>query len=174
MNKLTILSILSLIFICACSESNNKQVKNAITHQNLDNKKPQEVSANRLLVAELSGMVCEMGCGGSIRKEMLKTNAVEQCKFDFVTDRKTNTVEIAFDKDKISVDKLISIISNMNDKQFKVIDFTTKVFKSKKEISAQELNSETISSNDEAKIKVETPTFNSFNLLSLLSHLISA
>ena len=67
---------------------------------------------------EIEGMTCVMGCGASIRKELYTTKAVSSVEFDFKEDRKINTAKIAFDSAKISIDEMVSIISNMNEKQF--------------------------------------------------------
>jgi hypothetical protein len=78
------------------------------------------VIANRVLTMELEGMVCSMGCGGSIRKELKATGAVSDCDFDFEDERAIDIATIQFDKNKITADKIIEIVSKINDGQFTV------------------------------------------------------
>ena len=56
--------------------------------------------------------------GGTIRSELWETAAIESCEFDFEQGRERNIAKIAFDKDKITVDQIISIVSNLNEGQF--------------------------------------------------------
>lgn len=79
-----------------------------------------KVNVNKTISLNIEGMVCEMGCGSSIRKALKDTKAVDRCSFDFKDERKVNVATIAFDSTAISQDKIVSIISTLNDKQFKV------------------------------------------------------
>jgi Cu+-exporting ATPase len=78
--------------------------------------------ANKTIELEIEGMVCEMGCGSSIRKELKNTHAVSQCSFDFKEDRKQNSATISFDSTQISSQKIIALIEKLNDRQFNVIN----------------------------------------------------
>ena len=49
---------------------------------------------NRILTAEIEGMVCEIGCGGSIRKELKATGGVSEVTFDYEEERSTNVVAV--------------------------------------------------------------------------------
>jgi Cu+-exporting ATPase len=105
----------SLVFV-SCSEGNKKVSPEVAVLK----EKVVKVVGNRLLTLEIEGMTCVMGCGGTIRKELAATKAIESCKFEFEEGRAKNTAKISFDKDKISVDKIISIVSKLNKGQFKV------------------------------------------------------
>jgi hypothetical protein len=105
-----------------------------------------------------------MGCGASIRKELYATKAVLSVDFDFEDGRKTNTAKIAFDKDKITVDKMVEIISTMNEKQFTVGKTKSEDYNSK--ISSSNLsNEESISTKKETEStikstsRIELPNF---------------
>ncbi|MCR9172326.1 MAG: hypothetical protein NXI10_07550 [bacterium] len=80
------------------------------------------VKADRLLVVDLEGMVCEMGCGGTIRKELYASNAVKEVSFDFDEERTVDVAKVAFDRNKISADKIVAIIAAANKGQFTVIN----------------------------------------------------
>jgi hypothetical protein len=77
------------------------------------------------MTTEIDGMTCVMGCGGSIRKELLKTGAVSRCSFDFKGIDETSSAMIEFDKDKISADEIAEILSTMNDGQFTLGEMST-------------------------------------------------
>lgn len=81
---------------------------------------PIIVKANKKISLNIEGMVCEMGCGSAIRKALKDTKAVDRCSFDFKDERKVNVATISFDSTAISQAKIVSIISSLNDKQFKV------------------------------------------------------
>lgn len=178
MKSILSIGLIASVFVSACSSSsdktNTKEVKK--THISIQT---SEVQANKLLTVDIDGMVCEKGCGSSIRKELMNTNAIESCEFDFQTDRKTNTVKIAFDKDKITVDKIVSILNTMNEKQFKVLEshtneFITKNTGKKSEIQVEESSEESSSvEKEEAKIQVSDSTNDTPNLLQLFSRLIT-
>lgn len=83
-----------------------------------DFKKLAPVHPNRKMTIAVDGMSCVHACGGSIRMALKETGAVDRVSFDFETGRKTNTAFITYDKNKISPDKIVSIIEKINDKQF--------------------------------------------------------
>ncbi len=103
------------LMLFACNQNSKSE-----TSQNKTKKPAEKVVANKMLTFEIQGMTCVMGCGGSIRKELAETNAVEKCEFDFETDRETNVVKVSFDENKTSAKKLIDIVTKMNDGQFTV------------------------------------------------------
>ncbi len=79
-----------------------------------------EVHPNQVLTMEIDGMVCQMGCGGSIRKGLKGTNGVASVEFDFEEERKTNIAKIAFDKSIVTSEELIKVVADLNDGQFLV------------------------------------------------------
>ena len=75
-------------------------------------------TANTKLALSVQGMVCKMGCGGSIRKELLATNAVEKVDVDFVEDNESQLITVYYNNSRSSKAKLLKVINEMNDKQF--------------------------------------------------------
>lgn len=114
MKVLIALFALSLVLF-SCNET-----KAPKTSQKEEKKPAEKVVANKMLTFEIEGMTCVMGCGGSIRKELAGTNAVEKCEFDFEEDRQTNVVTVSFDENKTSAKNLIDIVTKMNEGQFTV------------------------------------------------------
>jgi len=154
-------------FLMFSSCSSDVPVKTAAQEQAVS---PGKVVPNRILSLEIEGMVCKMGCGGSIRKELKATGAVADCEFDFEEDREVNTAKIAFNKEKISADEIVKIISEMNEKQFSVGKTSTSEIDDR-EVNLEETTSSS-ASQETAKIKVSETSFKMPDLLKLFSRLI--
>lgn len=106
--------VMIIFAVAACSteveETNGQQEESVQT----------DVVPDRMLTMEVEGMVCEMGCGSSIRKELINLGGVSAVEFDFEEERASNTAKIAFDKDKVSVDEIVKAVSSINKGQFSV------------------------------------------------------
>lgn len=89
--------------------------------ENQSNHKIIEVIANKTLVAEVEGMVCKMGCGGAIKKELILTNAVSIVKIDFVEGKNKQTIRVQYDSNLISQSEIVHKVETINHNQFKVI-----------------------------------------------------
>ena len=153
------------IVFTACSDK-NKVVESSTTEVNVEKKIP--VNANRLLTMEVEGMVCKMGCGGSIRKSLNATHGVAEVKFDFEEDRVIDVATISFDKNIVTVDEMIKIVSEMNDGQFRVGEISSKDLH---EVITNE-NSE-MTSAEEPMIEVSSSRVEIPNLLDLFSSIFT-
>jgi copper chaperone CopZ len=85
-----------------------------------------EVQANSLADFAVEGMVCQMGCGGSIRKELKMTGAVERVEVNFVEEQKEQVVHVQYDSTLITTLKITAILNSINDRQFKASLITNK------------------------------------------------
>lgn len=110
-------SFLFLLIASAFLSCNSEQTKTTIVRS----KKTQAIKVvpNQMLVAEVEGMVCKMGCGGAIRKELISTNKVSRVEVNFVEGAKKQTINIHFDKRLISEDQIVQKIESINKGQFK-------------------------------------------------------
>jgi copper chaperone CopZ len=124
MKALLPISVSILLIAASCAESGEKKIISV--EKKIVMKQPVKVNVNREMSINVEGMSCEHACGGAIRMALKETGAVDRCSFDFETDRKVNTAFITFDKDKISPDKIVSIIEKVNDGQFTTSNATTK------------------------------------------------
>ncbi|MES2556340.1 MAG: hypothetical protein V4604_09340 [Bacteroidota bacterium] len=178
--KTTSYFLIALLFVSsACGESGKKKIISVEKKEVL--KQPVQVMANRELSIDVEGMSCEHACGGAIRMALKETGAVDRCSFDFKTDRAKNTAFITFDKDKISADKIISIIEKVNNNQFTTSKATTKTL----EKAEEETTTTTSSSEPDSKpervspkevseyVPEEDHSFEFPNLLELFSNLVS-
>lgn len=123
---------------------------------------------NRVLTAEIEGMVCEMGCGGSIRKELKATGGVSEVTFDYEEERSTNVVAVTYDNQRITEQEMIERLAELNEGQFTVGKTETEEFQAESSIEEKESKSSGSSNIDVSSSSgIEIP-----NLLDLLSGLL--
>lgn len=111
-----------VITLFACNQNTQKQKQTQLTKSEKSSSnqadKHSSVVATSVLNVEINGMVCEMGCGSAIRKELYKTDAVKQVDFDFKMGRDVNTAKVYFDNSKLSEEEILKILTNINNNQF--------------------------------------------------------
>lgn len=132
-----ILSVSCLAFLMLrCENSSGEEATGANKAEN-DSKIPGSsfaaVNPNRVLTVGLEGMVCEKGCGSSIRGGLYKTEAVSAVEFDYEDGREVSTAKIYFDKNQVTVDKIVGIIETINDGQFHVVSTSSEPYISEKQ-----------------------------------------
>lgn len=160
------IAFIALVFVAlsSCSESaKTDQSEETSTEEVAEH----AVEPNKMMSMEIDGMVCKMGCGGSIRKSLKETGGVSRVEFDFDEERSTNFATIYFNDSKINKEEIIDVVAKLNDKQFtvgktEINDFT--------EVSSDESDN---SSGDEDAVKIDAYSQNVEvpNLLELLSGL---
>ncbi len=173
MKKILFVGILvSLVAACESSSEQSKSSDSSPKKEKLNEKELVSVIPNRKLTLEVEGMVCEMGCGGTIRKELKSTGAVAQCSFDFKGENVPSTATIEFDKDKISADQIAKMIKELNDGQFSVSKMSTETITAEvsessdaKEVKSTGKKSASIQMAEPSQIQLP-------NFLGLLSELL--
>jgi tRNA U34 5-carboxymethylaminomethyl modifying GTPase MnmE/TrmE len=112
-------SVIAIVLVFLFWSCNNQQVvENKAKVEKLCAAK--DVNSNQVLVTEVEGMVCKMGCGGALRKELLATCSVSKVEVEYEEDRKKQVVRVHFDNSKISETILLNTMENVNDGQFSV------------------------------------------------------
>ena len=125
------------------------------------------VAANRVLTMEIEGMTCEMGCGGSIRKELKATGGVARVEFpNFTEGAKMQTARVSFDTNKITADEMIKIVTTMNEKQFTVGKTTSEVIDTPASSTSTEASD---NSKEDQKVEIVETSYSMPNLLDILS-----
>ena len=157
-------AVVGLLAACKGSDEPTEQNDTAGTEQVAEN----NVTPNSVMTMEVEGMVCQMGCGASIRKELKATGGVSDCEFDFDKDRPTDVATIAYDSEVVSEQEIVDIVSKMNEKQFTVKNTSVE---SMEEIHPSDTAEETDNS-DEATVDVSSGGFQFPNLLDLFSNLL--
>lgn len=117
--------LVSLLVSCSTSTDQVSESVESESTQAIEEDDLVAVTPNRKMTTEIDGMTCVMGCGGSIRKELLNTGAVSRCSFDFQGMDETSSAMIEFDKDKISADEIAELIKKLNDGQFSLGKMST-------------------------------------------------
>lgn len=110
-----ILVVLVAIVLSACDQTkSSKQVLAVKQEQKL------LVKSNAAVSFKVEGMVCKMGCGGSIRKALIHSGAVERVEVDFIKEAKSQDVTVHYDSTKMDIKQLKKLIEQTNDGQFTV------------------------------------------------------
>jgi copper chaperone CopZ len=112
MKMLSYFVLIAMFFSCQETSKNSIPVS-------VNKSKPTAVNSNCQADYAVEGMVCQMGCGGSIRKELKLTGAVERVEVNFVEELKEQVVHVQYDSSKIAIQKITSILNSINDRQFK-------------------------------------------------------
>jgi hypothetical protein len=166
-----------LTFLAGCSASASETTNaDIVLKKDATDQIAVVVHPNRILSVEIDGMVCEMGCGGSIRKGLNGTNGVANCSFDYEDGRTTNNAKIEFDKDVISADEITTLISELNDGQFTVGKSSAVAFTKADTapISTNKTDTKGSGADQTAPINMSSSTdFKMPNILDLLSGLLS-
>ncbi len=111
--------VIAVLF--SCQETSEKSKPVSVKKTNTI-----EVQANSQADFAVEGMVCQMGCGGSIRKELKMTGAVERVEVNFVEEQKEQVVYVQYDSTLITTQKITAILNSINDRQFKASLITNK------------------------------------------------
>jgi len=110
MKKLLFIIISFSLLLLSCSENSNNEANTV-----------KKISvANQKITFEVEGMVCKMGCGGSIRKALLETKSVSQVDVDYQDDRTKQIVSVFYNKGQINKSAIVKLLETINDKQFKI------------------------------------------------------
>lgn len=145
--------VLFVVSLFSCSDSTSKN----------EVKKEQVAVSNETLVTEIEGMVCSMGCGGSIRKELKSTGAVSRVEVDFDEEKEKQTVKITFDNHLISKKEIVDKIEKLNKGQFSVSIIGSSYIESSNDDN---------SSSENPKVNVSESSFEIPSLLDILSSIV--
>ena len=104
-----------LLFIFSCQSARTDSPK-----KELHSKVCKTVKANTLQEIGVQGMVCKMGCGGSIRKALKETCAVERVDVNYIDSLEEQTISVYYKREQITPPQIIAILAEINDKQFTV------------------------------------------------------
>ena len=111
-----ILVALVTIVLSACDQTKSSTQVLAVKQE-----QKSIVKSNAKITFDVEGMVCKMGCGGAIRKNLLQAGGVERVEVDFVEEAKSQGITVHFDSTLTNVSQLKKRIEQTNDGQFTVI-----------------------------------------------------
>lgn len=166
--------VLGLVLISSCAETTKEVEVQDVQKEVSSENEAITVVPNHVMTMEISGMSCEMACGGSIREGLVETGAVSRVQYiDFDMDNETNVAKVYFDDSKITEEKIVEIVSALNKKQFTVgkrrVDAFTEPTSSVEYIETSSSKKSTSTPTSMASTAIELP--NLFDLLrSIIRH----
>jgi hypothetical protein len=106
-----------LVFLCLSYACHTEQPAKSIeNHASVC--KPTKATAS--IEIGVKGMVCQMGCGGSIRKALKETCAVEKVDVAYQDSLEEQVIKVYYSHTKIAPSQLLKVLSGINNKQFTV------------------------------------------------------
>lgn len=113
--KIILVSVVALV-LSSCDQTKSSNQVLAVKQE-----QKSVVISNAKIIFDVEGMVCKMGCGGAIRKNLLQAGGVERVEVDFVEEAKSQGITVHFDSTLTNVSQLKKRIEQTNDGQFTVI-----------------------------------------------------
>ena len=108
-----------LLFIASCQSDapQNAQIDSQKLDVIAEEKKPD---ADYQCVAKVSGMVCKMGCGATIRKELTNLKGVSRVAVDYKEDREEQIISIFYNSSFHDEKDIYAELEKINNGQFTV------------------------------------------------------
>lgn len=113
--KIILVSVVALV-LSSCDQTKSSNQVLAVKQE-----QKSVVKSNAKITFDVEGLVCKMGCGGAIRKNLLQAGGVERVEVDFVEEAKSQGIRVHFDSTLTNVSQLKKRIEQTNDGQFTVI-----------------------------------------------------
>jgi copper chaperone CopZ len=104
------------IVLSSCNQTNSSTQVLAVKQE-----QKSVVKSNAKITFNVEGMVCKMGCGGAIRKNLLHAGGVERVEVDFVEEAKSQAITVHYDSTLTDIVQLQKRIEQTNDGQFTVL-----------------------------------------------------
>lgn len=150
----TVLSLV-LVLVVSCSDNSSK------------------AEVKRIASFNVEGMVCEQGCGASLRKGLYSTEAVDEVDVEYKEERKQNLIHVHYTSGKTTPEAMVKIIEDLNGGQFEAQLLEDKIApKDKDDKSAESGSSVTDSDNNVNGVEASTNSISLPNLTELLNSLI--
>ena len=119
----------------------------------------------------ISGMSCEMMCGGAIKKALAQVQGVSTTEIKFVEGDENDHAIVTYDPDQVNDAQLVEAVQKIHDGQYKVV--AVAVTKQEKGDGAASEDGEAAEAAD-AKVNAELPALRLPSLLELLSLILRA
>ena len=118
MKKFLYLPILAItLFACTCDDTCDTEAEAEATAQ-------AEVTAtavaDKMMTMEVSGMMCKMNCGGSIKKALKSTAGVTDVEIDFEDGREINVAKVSYDSKLVNEQQMMEAVTSLYDNQYSV------------------------------------------------------
>jgi copper chaperone CopZ len=158
-----------LVSIIACKSNSENQEKPANSSTEQANEKT--VVSNYVATFAVDGMMCQKGCGATIRGGLYKTGGVSDVVVNFEEEGSSNEINVFYDASKTNTDEMVKVISELADNRYSA-DLKSNVAK---EQSISQATGDVESSTKHApmrNIESSTESISFPNLTHLLNSLI--
>jgi len=113
--KIILVALVTMV-LSACDQTKSSKQVLAVKQE-----QKSIVKSNAKITFDVKGMVCKMGCGGAIRKNLLHAGGVERVEVDFVEEAKSQAITVHYDSTLTDIVQLQKRIEQTNDGQFTVL-----------------------------------------------------
>lgn len=106
MNIRNLLFLCLAVFIFACTSDTNIEIQHS----------EQSASVEKTVAKiAVDGMMCEIACGGKIRKELSEMEGVASASIEYTDGADLNYALVEFNPDMVKEDQLVSCINTISD-----------------------------------------------------------
>lgn len=108
-----------LLFILSCQRDASHNANSDVQkiEELAEEKKPE---ADYQCVAKVSGMVCKMGCGGTIRKELKSLRGVSRVAVDYEENREEQIISVFYNSRFHDEKEIYTELEKINNGQFTI------------------------------------------------------
>ena len=108
-----------LLFILSCQRDASYNANSDVQklEELAEEKKPE---ADYQCVAKVSGMVCKMGCGGTIRKELKSLRGVSRVAVDYEENREEQIISVFYNSRFHDEKEIYAELEKINNGQFTI------------------------------------------------------
>ena len=108
-----------LLFILSCQRDASQNANSDVQkiEELAEEKKPE---ADYQCVAKVSGMVCKMGCGGTIRKELKSLRGVSRVAVDYEENREEQIISVFYNSRFHDEKEIYAELEKINNGQFTI------------------------------------------------------
>ena len=108
-----------LLFILSCQRDASHNANSDVQklEELAEEKKPE---ADYQCVAKVSGMVCKMGCGGTIRKELKSLRGVSRVAVDYEENREEQIISVFYNSRFHDEKEIYAELEKINNGQFTI------------------------------------------------------
>ena len=124
--KLLFYFLFSLTLVYSCNQKEDVVIlKRQKLSETQKDTKPKKEIPNTVLVLDIEGMTCELGCGGSIRVGVKELGGIHRVRFDFKEGQKKQRAYVSYDSKKVDKNQIIEEIEKLNEGQFIAEEIST-------------------------------------------------
>ncbi len=121
--------LVAVLFILICSCGHDTTSNARLNKPEKTEETQATVKADHIAVVQITGMVCKMGCGGAIRKDLKQMKGISKVEVDYEEDREVQLVKVFYDKEQVNSTGIADRIEQVNKQQFQIVELKTERLK---------------------------------------------